>query len=438
MKKGAQGPQGRSHQQEGANYQPEVETMHYTPLKVAKSQILKEVYHICLLKIFLHLQRELGPLRDEWCEFHRTCGHITKNCHILKNQIEKLIQDGYLLKEGTALGGKGVGPWSMRKAKTRIDQSQGGKTPSQGDNSYHIRRKRDFEDVNVKVEALWLFRNGRAREGDSATRSGITFLDEDYEGTMPYQDDPMEVLAIIVEYKVERKLGLPKSDLEEYPSTLIGFIGETTFRVGPNAKTIIVKFTIINARTSYNIILGWSVLNRLHIIVSTTHLCMKYLIGSRVGVVETDQHMARRCYEARLKVRGSKGRWKAEIVGTWTQVHFLDLDPCLDQKDIRSQLGTDLKEVQICLKTKVGRSLDVKVEEQLIRVLTENWDMFAWSPKNMLGIDTNFLYHRLSITLGIKKEDLGTRSDGCQRKKQPSFCKCVSYERLDIPTSWPM
>ncbi|RDX80125.1 hypothetical protein CR513_39379, partial [Mucuna pruriens] len=43
--------------------------------------------------------------------------------------------------------------------------------------------------------------------------------------------------------------------------------------------------------------------------------------------MRVDQLMDKWCYGASLKAGGSKYRWKVEIVGTLTQVHFLDLDP---------------------------------------------------------------------------------------------------------------
>ncbi|KAL0408268.1 UNVERIFIED_CONTAM: hypothetical protein Sradi_1761200 [Sesamum radiatum] len=33
---------------------------------------------------------------DKYCRFHRDRGHTTEECHHLKNEIEKLIQRGYL------------------------------------------------------------------------------------------------------------------------------------------------------------------------------------------------------------------------------------------------------------------------------------------------------------------------------------------------------
>ncbi|RDY03312.1 hypothetical protein CR513_13117, partial [Mucuna pruriens] len=44
----------------------------------------------------LPTEQQLGPSHDEWCKFHHALGHTIENCWVLKNQIEKLIQDGYL------------------------------------------------------------------------------------------------------------------------------------------------------------------------------------------------------------------------------------------------------------------------------------------------------------------------------------------------------
>ncbi|RDX83874.1 hypothetical protein CR513_35160, partial [Mucuna pruriens] len=61
-----------------------------------KNRPTTEVYHLHLLDIPPPTKRQLGPSQEEWCEFHQAHDHTTKECRVLKNQIEKLIHDGYL------------------------------------------------------------------------------------------------------------------------------------------------------------------------------------------------------------------------------------------------------------------------------------------------------------------------------------------------------
>ncbi|RDX75073.1 hypothetical protein CR513_45096, partial [Mucuna pruriens] len=65
----------------------------YTPLRMSRAHILKEVYHLQLLDIPPPMQHQLGPSHDEWCEFHRATSHLMGECRQLKSEIEKLIYE---------------------------------------------------------------------------------------------------------------------------------------------------------------------------------------------------------------------------------------------------------------------------------------------------------------------------------------------------------
>ncbi|RDX60497.1 hypothetical protein CR513_61356, partial [Mucuna pruriens] len=91
-----QGPQGKANPQQGGKYKPMADVTHFIPLKFGRYQILREVYHINLLEIPLPIKCQLGPARDEWCEFHHDHRHTTKNYKTMKSQIEKLIHEGHL------------------------------------------------------------------------------------------------------------------------------------------------------------------------------------------------------------------------------------------------------------------------------------------------------------------------------------------------------
>lgn len=103
-----------------------------------------------------------------------------------------------------------------------------------------------------------------------------------------------------------------------------------------NMKTVRVKYTVVRAVATYNIIIGRPAMNALGAVTSSTHLCMKYpLEADRVGFVCTDQELARRYYKESLRVRR---RMTDELLTTNHGVNLLDLDPWQDFADRRPSL----------------------------------------------------------------------------------------------------
>ncbi|RDY03211.1 hypothetical protein CR513_13235, partial [Mucuna pruriens] len=70
---------------------------HFTPLTEKRAQILREICHTSLLEFPLEVKGQImGKSREDWCDFHRSFGHSTEGCWMLKTQLEKLIQEGHL------------------------------------------------------------------------------------------------------------------------------------------------------------------------------------------------------------------------------------------------------------------------------------------------------------------------------------------------------
>lgn len=99
----------------------------------------------------------------------------------------------------------------------------------------------------------------------------------------------------------------------------------TTFIMGRNVKVVEMRYLVVNAHSSNNIILGKIFLNAFEAISSTLHLTMKYpLENRRVGVVSGDQEIARKCYHdsLRLKINGKEtSSYNAH------RANYVDLDP---------------------------------------------------------------------------------------------------------------
>jgi len=125
----------------------------------------------------------------------------------------------------------------------------------------------------------------------------IVFTDDDFHDLDHQQDDPMVITVEIENYAVKKvlvdqgssvdilywatyqKLQLPDTAMVLYDEPIYGFSGEqvstrgyidlhTVFREGTQTKTIPIRFLIVDAPTSYNILLGRPSLNswrrRLH------------------------------------------------------------------------------------------------------------------------------------------------------------------------------
>ncbi|XP_020206975.1 uncharacterized protein LOC109792009 [Cajanus cajan] len=91
-------------------------------------------------------------------------------------------------------------------------------------------------------------------------------------------------------------------------------------------KTVTIRYLVVNAQSSYNILIGRPTLNKLGAIVSTSHLKVKYpLPNGVVGVLKVDQEVARKCYEDSLKARRRLYTAPAE-----KHIHSVELDPRMD------------------------------------------------------------------------------------------------------------
>ncbi|RDX69607.1 hypothetical protein CR513_51254, partial [Mucuna pruriens] len=301
-----------------------------------QAHILKEVCHLKLLDIPPPTQRQIGPARDEWCEFHKTHDHVAKECRLLKSQIEKLIQEGHLdqfvaRREDDRRPALEQGPRNRSRTPGR-DHDQAPEQP---------RRQRGSSPRNAgrtpphRGTITTIARGGLMAEMSFAARKrlqgGVVLVDQTF-----------------------RKTGFSKANLKACQGTLIRFTSEraeirgvinlqTTIGTGSAVRAERIKFTMVNAPTSYNVILGRPALNRFKTIVSTIHLCMKYPMGRSVGRV------AKRCYDVSTQV--IDGQWRACSEAEEIGVHFLEMDPRFEQEGACQCPGEDLKEIQVGLET---------------------------------------------------------------------------------------
>jgi len=206
---------------------------------------------------------------------------------------------------------------------------------------------------------------------------------------------------------------VPLDQLRPFDGVLVGFAGDTvevrgytdlrtTFLDGEAAKTITVRYIVVRAPSSYNILLGRSSLNRFEAVVLTSHLKVKFPTDTgRVATLRIDQTVARKCYENSLKVRRSM--YVLSLYGS-QEKSFPNFDPRVGVEDKRPQPVGEVEEVSLGddKKVKIGGGLGTSVRAELIGVLQKNSSSFAWCARDMVGIDPSVITHRLNVDPNAK------------------------------------
>ncbi|CAA0819849.1 Unknown protein, partial [Striga hermonthica] len=109
--------------------------------------------------------------------------------------------------------------------------------------------------------------------------------------------------------QINRELNV---ELKPVATALYGFnggevmpMGEVTLSValgkGATRKVRMVRFVVVGADSSYNIIMGRTSLNAFQAVLSTYHMTIKYPVGENVGEIAVDQLTSRSCYQTTVR-----------------------------------------------------------------------------------------------------------------------------------------
>ena len=108
------------------------------------------------------------------------------------------------------------------------------------------------------------------------------------------------------------KMGIGREKLEPISTHLRGFSGEKVLPLWsiqlvlslgdpPCQATTTVRFLIVDAPSTYNVLLGRPSLNAIKAIPSAYHMVIKFPTTNELGMVRGDQRVARECYSASMK-----------------------------------------------------------------------------------------------------------------------------------------
>ena len=172
-----------------------------------------------------------------------------------------------------------------------------------------------------------------AQRSDQTPEPDLVFTKTGLQDVVPHENDPVVISVVTAGRKVHRvlvdqrsstdvmfwltfnKLLLSPDQLRSYVGCLYGFAGDqaevrghiklrTTFIDNTTSRIANIRYLVVNAPSSYNILLSRPALNMIDVVASSRHMKMK--LPSLEGVVITmksDQNEAKRCYENSLKTK---------------------------------------------------------------------------------------------------------------------------------------
>ncbi|KAL2228597.1 UNVERIFIED_CONTAM: hypothetical protein Sindi_1839400 [Sesamum indicum] len=373
----------------------------YTPLAMSREKALMMVENADILKWPRHTR------------FHRERGHNTEEWFQLKDEIERLVRQGYF-RDRVPPNCKISGETRRSRSRSRdrnLVPSKTDRAPPCGSNApikgviYTTAGGSSAGDLSrTRKRCARTVGSNREREfvlkvEDEET---ISFDSSDRPEVSGELNDPMVVKLDIANFTVHKvlidsgssadiifksvvdKMGLENARLEPMKAPLVGFGGSEVASLGtielpvfmgdkPKRKTLMVKFLVVDTPFNYIVILGRPGLNSFRAVISTYHMKMKCPTEYGIGEVSCDQNEARKCYNLSLKGEpGQKKRktkedaeprpYEAEHLKPSEEYKVVQLAP--DKPDKTTRIGANMKDGEMAM----------------IEFLRRNADMFPWSP----------------------------------------------------------
>ncbi|XP_073138783.1 uncharacterized protein [Henckelia pumila] len=420
--RGNQGSQGRRRQDQPGRLAA------FAPHRVARDREI----HLC--------EENVQPLPlkrpGKYCSIHRVNTHDTSECRRL------VVEPGQPMPEETKhVEKKQRGrPWVPRfdiSRDNRPDPSKAREVASRGPD------KGPREGPSKGVINMI---SGGSTDGDS-NRARKSWSKREVLGIEARRPDPCPVVTFGPEDLEEdafEQMDLRECEVNPVKTSLYGFAGHTirpkgevrlpiTLGSGDIKKTVMALFTVVEAPSSYNIILGRPALNAFRAVASAYHQKIKFPVGDRVGKVKGDQHSSRRCYADTIRVDNKRAR------GTERRDGSRQEEVCTVGEVKEENEEVEVVPGQPGKITRVARGMEPTLVEQLKICLTQNADVFAWCPKEQTGVPAHLAEHRLNILSGSrpvrqKKRHFGAEKDKVIAEQVRELLEAGHVKEVQFPT----
>ncbi|XP_027156819.1 uncharacterized protein LOC113757958 [Coffea eugenioides] len=389
-----------------------------------------------------------------YCAYHRDVGHETEDCNDLKREIENLIRQGYLKQFVRKDGGfnrsvshrENRGPRRDDRRDTNMhcrgleDRREDKQPPRDGSPGYgpniagvintiaggptggdsQNSRKRTYRQAEMEVaepssRLSEVITYGPADPVPAASSNHealvIEVLTNNYVVKKVYVDPGSSVDVLY--YRTFESLKLTREQLTPVRTPLVGFGGHVVHPEGmltlmvtigrhPRCRTVPVSFAVVKADSPYNMLIGRPTLNALRAVYSTYHLSFKFPTSAGVPEMSSDVGAARECYLATIQAAVTP-RPSPRSEEKRPAVLSIDcIDPQKAEEPNRLEPGDEVElvvvdEAKPDQLVQVGAGLPPPLKEEMISLIKDHRDVFAWSADEVVGVPPELMTHQLNV-----------------------------------------
>ena len=237
-------------------------------------------------------------------------------------------------------------------------------------------------------------------------------------------------------------MGLGESDLTIFMSRVFGFLGESITPLGKTTLPVLAgpinlqtEFIVIQAPSPYNAIIGRDWLHRMKVVPSTLHQKLRFPTRDRVMEVNGDQVVAKKCIlttieqKALREVSSTKVPLQSQSPGTIEGESTIEEAPEKVQFDPSNPKLYFLFEVNLSLSNR----------DELVSLLVEFRNIFAWSVYKALGVSLDLTCHSLNVSSKIrpvtqKRRKLALERSGIVMEEVRQLLVADAIRTIQYPT----
>ena len=160
------------------------------------------------------------------------------------------------------------------------------------------------------------------------------------------------------------------------------------------------NFLVVDVPSPYNVIMGRTWLPSMEAVSSTRHQKLKFPLENESGRVEVitirgDQHMAKQCLMAVLSGKAESSQvYMAELN---REAELEDVGRTPAQKSIEDLTKIRIDPNDLDRFFLLGRQLPEPEKIELLNLLMQNKEVFAWTLYEMPDISPEVMYHKLNM-----------------------------------------